>query len=66
MYTDQHTPWKPKAIVIGEEPTLVDEMCVASLLCPEEFISYDLDLLRGTRNLSAWYILKMMDRLPSS
>jgi hypothetical protein len=58
--------WQPKVVVIGDNPSIMDEMCVASLLYPEEFISYDTETMRRVRNLTAWHILKMMDKIPSA
>jgi len=66
MYTNQHTPWVPLALLVGEDPSAVDDLCLAALLSSSREASFDYDTLMEMRHTVCCAIDEMMWSPPSS
>ena len=58
----EHQEWDPKALLIGD--TLGDDLIIASLLEPDQFCEYDLQMILGVRTEVTWIIVEMMGLAP--
>lgn len=56
-YRDQHSPWEPRELYIEG---VGDDMAIASMLYPDEFVGFEPEDFLAIRSEVIWIIAEMM------